>query len=385
MKTKFNFVAIATMAMVPGYLFAQSQGFVVGNNSGDVTIGSGSTGLTISSSQVLDLQAADAGQGGAMTAGNQQFSGTKTFMGRVIAKDLKVADLSTFDGGLIVGGPFEIDGTMVAHVSTWTQDGPVTQYDTAGNICTVLDNTVAGGASYFYGKVSPASLGSPDGGQIGVTGVMSFDGGQAKNLAGVMQPGFLMGASALGRIVAGATNMDFVVSAASAAPTAGATRGLRILDFSLVGTNDTIFQMFTTASGYSIFLNSGGLGMIFQTDAVVPVIFSPNGTEVMRAATTGLTVGTTNATAISKSGSWSESLDFASISAGTCTDSDRTVTGIAAAGSVACACPQALEANLSCNCLPGSANHVYVRLCNVQTVGAIDPASHTYAGRWFNP
>lgn len=94
-----------------------------------------------------------------------------------------------------------------------------------------------------------------------------------------------------------------------------------------------------------------------------------------------ITIGTANTTAISYSGKSSGSLDFGSIVAGTCAELTQTLTGAGANDPLACGWPSALEANLAHSCRVSASDTITYRLCNVQTVTPIDPASGTYTAR----
>lgn len=79
-------------------------------------------------------------------------------------------------------------------------------------------------------------------------------------------------------------------------------------------------------------------------------------------------------------------IDFASISAQTCTDNTVALgsSALCTIGDpVFCALPSTLEAGLSGSCYISAAHTAKVRLCNV-TSGSIDPASHTYGARCFH-
>lgn len=94
----------------------------------------------------------------------------------------------------------------------------------------------------------------------------------------------------------------------------------------------------------------------------------------------GVSIGSP-ATVIVSSVSGSATIDVGSIAAGACIDSTMALTGVAANDPLACSFPIALEANLSASCWVTAANTVTFRVCNIQLVAAIDPASGTYAAR----
>ena len=69
--------------------------------------------------------------------------------------------------------------------------------------------------------------------------------------------------------------------------------------------------------------------------------------------------------------------DVGSIAAGTCSEFTQALTGAVATDKVACAWPTGIETGLALACRGGT-NIITYRLCNIQTVTAIDPASGTY-------
>ena len=69
-----------------------------------------------------------------------------------------------------------------------------------------------------------------------------------------------------------------------------ASRGLRVISASVIGTNDTFFQAACTASGYGCFEGYNGAGTAILTYPDMPILFCPNRVEKMRLTSTTLTL-----------------------------------------------------------------------------------------------
>jgi hypothetical protein len=89
-------------------------------------------------------------------------------------------------------------------------------------------------------------------------------------LSGTPSPGITVAGNVLSSPAAGL--MDFVLN--------GGTRGLRVADASVFGTNDTFFQAFPGASGYGVFEGYAGAGVVLASSNNTPVLIAPNRTTL---------------------------------------------------------------------------------------------------------
>ena len=99
--------------------------------------------------------------------------------------------------------------------------------------------------------------------------------------------------------------------------------------------------------------------------------------------TSGLLMGDASSTEFTGSAAASATINFGAVTAVTCDDSTMTLTGAAINDPVLCSFPAALEADLAPSCFVSNTNTITFRLCN-PTASNIDPASGTFAARYFN-
>lgn len=173
----------------------------------------------------------------------------------------------------------------------------------------------------------------------------------------------------------------------------GIRAGIRVLYYdsfmgsttgSADGTNDTSLWLYapsTSSWGGITSVNAAGLAL--GTDNG-PIQFNPGAGGIKgKWDSTGLVIGTTNASGISLSGKCTGTLDIASVSAQTCGGGNVTCTGAATGDPVACIFPSTAETTGNWACWVDATNRIRVQFCN-PTSGAIDPASGTFGARFFH-
>ena len=362
--------------LISGIAFAEIElrSATSGSNSGDVTLGAvGSSpngnGASLSG-QVLNLQPASQTQPGAVTAGAQDIGGAKTFYSTVTC-----SACSLVAGLKLIGDTVETNSAVSLTLKSSVADG-----GTAKAVIVSTSVTLTGTAKLisFQNNGTEKSFIWADGTFAPTTDNVMNLGYAGNRFLGVFA-NRLADSSALSRVqinadaandyrgnaVNGATAIGHRLGVNTALSTAGSEIVAMYSDDmstkKAAVRTDGSYDFSGVATGSLLACAAGTAGVI-QYDTTTTSLKLCNGTAWTAFSTTLSVSGTQ---------------DVGSVAASTCSEFTQALTGAVATDKVACAWPTGIETGLTLACRGGT-NIITYRLCNVQTVTAIDPASGTY-------